>query len=90
MQQILCSRYTGSVPVPGTKWCELLHVSAGVPCVVYTHRAVAQASINVVVVVMAPTAAPHRFASVVGLYHSVSKQAVEKYKTSSKDVIVHT
>lgn len=67
--------------VPGTKRCELLHVSACVPCVVHPHWTVAQPSINVVVVVMAPTAAPHRFPSVVGLYHSVGKQAVEKYTT---------
>lgn len=56
-----------------------------VPCVVHPNRAVAQSSVNVIVIVMAPTAAPHRFASVVGLYHGVGKQAVEKYIIASKD-----
>lgn len=76
---ILYSCYTGSVQVPGTKRCKLVHVSAGVPCVIHPYRAVAQTSINVVVVVMAPTAAPHRFPCIIGLNHSVGKQAVEKY-----------
>lgn len=87
MEQILCSCYISSVYVPGTRRCKLLYMSACVSRVVHPHRAVAQTSINVVVVVMAPTAAPHRFASVVGLHHSVGKQAVEKYVTASKDFI---
>lgn len=53
-------------------------MSAGVPRVVHQHRAVAETGVNVVVVVVAPAAAPHRSARVVGLHHRVSHQTVKK------------
>ena len=55
-----------------------MHVCAGVPHVVHPHRAVSEACVHIVVVVMAPAAAPHRHASVVGLDHRVRQQATVK------------
>lgn len=46
-------------------------MSAGVSGVIHQHRAIAQPSIDVIVVVMAPAAAPDWFTSVIGLNHSV-------------------
>lgn len=55
-----------------------MHVCAGVPQVIHPHCAISEACVHVVVVVMAPTAAPHWHASVVGLDHGVCQQATIK------------
>lgn len=54
---------------------------AGVSGVINEHRAVDQTGVDIVAVVQAPAAAPHRFPGVISLNHSVGQQTVAQIQS---------